>query len=333
MHVCWLALIPIGLIAFALASPSDFHLNFAIRILIAAIFALSLNLMVGYGGLMSIGHSSFFGIAAYAVAWLSVKQGWGAPAAVATALLLCTAVAGVFALLALRAKGIGFLMITLALGQIVWGVAVRWTDLTGGDNGIRGIKRPQIAGMALDNATAFYALTVVVFIVVCLAMWRITRSPFGASLRGTRDQPRRMSALGFNVWLIQWMAFCLAGFFAGVAGILDLYHHKFVSPEVLSLSASAQALLMVIVGGSSVLLGPVVGAVVVLLFSQIVSAYMDRWTAALGVMFLLIVLFMPEGLVPGLKKWRGKLRWPKSRRLAALAAPAEAPAINGQVAP
>jgi len=325
MKARWLALIPIGLIAFALASPADFYLNFASRILIAAIFALSLNLLVGYGGLMSIGHSAFFGIAAYAVAWLSVKQGWSAPAAVIAALLACTAVAGIFALLALRAKGIGFLMITLALGQIVWGVAVRWVDLTGGDNGIRGIKRPRIAGIDIDSATAFYALTVVIFVIVCLAMWRIARSPFGASLQGTRDQPRRMSALGFDVWLIRWIA--------GVAGILDLYHHKFVSPEVVSLSASAQALLMVIVGGSSVLLGPVVGAVVVLLFSQIVGAYMDRWTAALGMMFLFIVLFMPEGLAPGLKKWLGKLGLPTGRQSAALASPAEARTINGPEAP
>ena len=330
IHARWLAVISIGLIGFALMSPGDFYLNFATRILIASIFALSLNLLVGYGGLMSLGHSAFFGIAAYAVAWLCVKQGWSALAAVPAALLVCTAMAGAFALLALRAKGIGFLMITLALGQIVWGVAVRWVDLTGGDNGIRGIKRPQIAGVAIDDATAFYGLTALVFIVVCLAMWSIVRSPFGASLRGTRDQPRRMSALGFDVWLIRWIAFCLAGFFAGVAGVLDLYHHIFVSPEVVSLSASAQGLLMVIVGGSSVMLGPVAGAVVVLLFSQIVSAYVDRWTAALGTMFLFIVLFMPEGLVPGVRKWCAKLAGPRSTTLAS---PAEAPAIKEQVAP
>lgn len=308
----WYALLPAILAAVALASPGDFYTNFATRVLIMSIFALSLNLLVGYGGLLSLCHSAFFGIAGYAVAWLAVKQGWSAPAAIVAALLLVVVVGAGFGALALRAKGIGFLMITLALGQIVWGLAMRWVDVTGGDNGIRGLKRP-LLGIDASDAMSFYAITCVVFLAVCAAMHRLVQSPYGASLRGTRDQPRRMAALGFDVWLIRWSAFVLAAFLAGVAGVLDVYFHKFISPGVLSLVASAEGLLMVIVGGASVLLGPVVGAAVVLVFTQVVSAYTERWTAALGLLFLAIVLLMPDGIVPGCRRFAAWMKKGRSR--------------------
>ncbi|SCX72519.1 branched-chain amino acid ABC transporter permease [Variovorax sp. EL159] len=299
----WLLLIPVVLYAYVLGA-DDYYVMFATRAMILAIFALSLNLLVGYGGLMSLGHSAFFGIASYTVAWLIVKKEWNPGEAVLCALALSTSAAGLFGVLALRARGIGFLMITLALGQIVWGIAVRWVDLTGGDNGIRGVVRPVVFGVELDDARSFYAFTGAIFFGVCVAIGCIVRSPFGASLRGTRDQPRRMSALGFNVWLIRWSAFVLAGFLAAVAGILDVYLNKFVSPEVVSLSLSAQALLMVIVGGSSTLMGPVLGTIVVLVFGHFVAAVIDRWTTALGVLFVAIVMFMPDGLLPGaLRLW------------------------------
>lgn len=299
----WFLIVPAVLAGVGLLSPGDFYTNFATRILIAAVFALSLNVMVGYAGLMSLCHSAFFGVAAYAVAWLSVQHGFSPAAAICIALALSVAVAAVFGLLALRAAGIGFLMITLALGQIVWGLAMRWVDVTGGENGIRGLKRPaSVLGLDISDATGYYILVSIVFAGVCLILHTFTRSPLGASLVGVRDQPRRMSALGFNVWMIRWLAFVLSGLLAGVAGVLEVYFHKFVSPEILSLHASAQGLLMVIVGGSAVLLGPVVGAVTVLLVAQVASLYVDRWTAVLGIMFVVIVLFMPQGLVPGLRR-------------------------------
>ncbi|MFW7349575.1 MAG: branched-chain amino acid ABC transporter permease [Pigmentiphaga sp.] len=303
----WFLLLPLGLLSVAFLGLGDYYLNFIVRILIASILAMSLNLLVGYGGLMSLGHSAFFGIAGYAVAWLSVEQGWPPALAVPAALGLVALSAACFGAVSLRARGIGFMMITLALGQMVWGLAVRWVDVTGGDNGIRGLLRPRLPGMDLDDPTQFYLLVAAIFLAVCLLVWRIVRSPYGASLMGARDQPRRMSALGYDVWMIRWSAFVLAAVFAGVAGILDAYHHKFVSPEIASLSTSAQALLMVIVGGSSVLLGPAVGAAVVLVFTQVMSFYVERWTALLGVMFVLIVLFMPDGLIPGLRRLRA--RW------------------------
>ncbi len=298
----WFIVIPAILVVVGVLSPGDFYLNFATRVLIYSIFALSLNLIVGYSGLLSLCHSAFFGIAGYCVAWLTVKQNWSGASAIPLALVVTAAVGALFGALALRAKGIGFLMITLALGQIVWGLAMRWTEVTNGENGIHGIKRAPIFGVPIDTSTRYYAITCIVFLVVIFAMHCLVRSPLGASLRGARDQPRRMSALAFNVRLIQWISFIAASFFAGVAGILALYLDRFISPDVLSLMWSAEGLLMVIVGGAGVLLGPVVGAAVVLVFTNVVSAYVDRWTAALGVLFVAIVLFMPDGLVPGCRR-------------------------------
>jgi branched-chain amino acid transport system permease protein len=295
-------------IVVGLFSPSDFYTNFATRVLIASILALSLNLLVGEAGLMSLGHSSFAGVAAYCVAWSITQQGFGHVEAIVFALLGATITAAVYGLLALRAQGIGFLMITLALGQITWGLAQRWVEVTGGENGITGLKRPAPFGIALDGATRFYVLTAIVFLVVCYVLSRLVRSPFGASLRGTRDQPRRMSALGYNVWLIRWLAFIVAGSLAGVAGILDVYYNKFASPNVLSLMESAIVLLMVIVGGSATLYGPVLGATIVLLFTQIASSYVERWVGLLGVLFLAVVLFMPDGVLPWLQRFLNGIR-------------------------
>jgi branched-chain amino acid transport system permease protein len=161
-----------------------------------------------------------------------------------------------------------------------------------------------------------------VFLVALGAMVLFVRSPFGASLRGTRDQPRRMNALGYNVWLIRFVAFLFSGFWTGVAGLLFIYYTEFVSPQVAQLQSSAEALLMVISGGTATLLGPIVGAAIVVVMKNVVSAYVERWNMALGIIFVLIITFMPEGLVPGsVRIW--KLAWAAARKRAPAAAPAE----------
>ena len=210
----------------------------------------------------------------------------------------------IFGFLALRATGLGFLMITLALGQILWGLAFRWVDVTGGDNGLGGLKRPQPFGLDLTAATTFFHLVLAVFAVSFLAIACFARSPFGQSLAGARDQPRRMRALGYDVGLIQWVSFVYAGFWGGVAGLLYAYYHQFVSPQALHLTNSAETLLMVIAGGAGTLTGPIVGAALVLLLKNVASIYVGRWVMLLGVVFIVIVLFMPEGIVPGLARWR-----------------------------
>jgi branched-chain amino acid transport system permease protein len=162
----------------------------------------------------------------------------------------------------------------------------------------------------MDTPGVFYIFTLIVFLLTMLIMAIFYQSPFGVSLRGTRDQSRRMSALGFNVWLIRFFAILFSGFFSGVAGLLFLYYHQYVSPHVLSLLNSAEVLLMVISGGTGTLLGPVVGAGLVVVIKNVASAYIERWNMLLGVIFVAIVIFMPEGLVPGTQRL---FRWVFSR--------------------
>ena len=286
----------------------DYAINIGSQVLIAALFALSLNLLVGYAGLTSLGHAGFLGLAAYSSAWLMLQFQWGHLPAAALALGGTTLMAAVFGVIALRASGVGFLMITLALGQILWGIAYRWAGVTGGDNGLSGITRPAPFGIDLNDATSFYYFAVLVFLVVwaLIAVW--VRSPFGASIRGTRDQPRRMATLGFNVWMIRWITFTVSGFFGGLAGLMYVYYQQFISPHSLSLANSAEMLLMVIAGGPATLVGPVVGAVLVVLLKNIASGYIERWIMLLGFVFLFIVLFVPNGIVPGIAQLWQRVR-------------------------
>ncbi len=280
----------------------DFYINLASQILIAAIFALSLNLLVGFGGMASLGHASFLGVAAYISALLTSRYGFSHGPAAIVAIAGTTAMAAVFGVIALRASGLGFLMITLALSQVLWGLAYRMSNVTNGDNGIAGLTRPMPLGISLDSAASFYWFALVVTAVAFLMMTTFVSSSFGSSLKGVRDQPRRMAALGFNPWMIRWITFIYAGFWGGVAGLLYVYYNKYIHPTSLSTTSSAEALLGVIAGGSGTLTGPAIGAALVLLLKNYASAYVERWNMLLGLVFLIIVLVMPTGIVPGLSK-------------------------------
>jgi branched-chain amino acid transport system permease protein len=281
-----------------------YYINVTSQILLYAIFALALNILVGHAGLVSLGHAGLFGLASYACA-IALQAKFGHSAAIIIALAVTFAGTAVFAFLSLRATGIGFIMITLAIGQILWGLAYRWIDLTNGDNGVTVATRPSPFGLSLSDPKLFYYMTLVVFLLSVIASAIFARSPFGASVRGTRDQPRRMNALGYHVWMIRFCACLLSGMMSGVAGILFVYYNLFISPQTLALTASAEAILMVISGGSGTLLGPIVGAALVVIMKLVVSAYIVRWNLVLGAIFVAIVIFMPEGLVPGsIRLWR-----------------------------
>jgi branched-chain amino acid transport system permease protein len=286
----------------------DFYINLASQILIASIFALSLNLLVGFGGMTSLGHASYLGVAAYISALLTSRYGFGHGAAAIISISGTVAMAAFFGVIALRATGLGFLMITLALSQVLWGLAYRMSNVTNGDNGITGLTRPAPFGISLDSPVAFYWFALIVATIAFLAIAVFVSSAFGASLKGVRDQPRRMAALGFNPWLIRWIAFVYAGFWGGVSGLLYVYYHKYIHPTSLSITSSAEALLGVIAGGSGTLGGPAVGAALVLLLKNYASAYLERWNMLLGLVFLFIVLVMPAGIVPGFSKLTAALR-------------------------
>jgi branched-chain amino acid transport system permease protein len=296
----WHLILPLALLATlpAWLGHHPYYVNISSQILLWAVAALALNVLVGYAGLTSLGHAGLLAMAGYTVGLL-LQAGFGHLLACVAAIGVTLATSAVFAVLALRSTGIGFLMITLALGQIVWGVAYRWAGLTNGDNGVNLASRPAPLGLSLAGAEPFYYATLLVFLIALLSMWVFVRSPFGASLAGTRDQPRRMTALGFNVWLIRFMAFLISGFWCGVSGLLYVYYHQFIAPPAAALTASAEILLMVISGGTATLIGPIAGAAIVVIMKNVASAYIERWNMVLGVIFILIISFMPEGLVPG----------------------------------
>jgi branched-chain amino acid transport system permease protein len=299
----WIVLLA-GLLLLPLVA-GEYYINLASQIFIFAIFASSINLLLGYGGLPTLGHASYLGVAAYACALLYLKAGASHWAAALLALAGTTLMAAGFGLIALRASGLGFLMLTLALSQVLWGTAYRWVAMTDGDNGVRGLTRPAPFGLNLDGATAFYFFTLTLTAAAIWMMARFVGSPLGTALRGTRDQPRRMAALGHNVWLIRWITFIYAGFWGGVSGLLFVYYNKYIHPISLSLTNSAEGLLAVIAGGSGTLGGPLVGATIVMLLKNYVSGYVERWNMLMGFVFVVIVIFMPEGVVPGVQRlWR-----------------------------
>jgi len=306
-RTAWL-LLALALLGFPFLGGA-FYVNLASQIFIAALGAASLNLLVGYGGMVSLGHAAWIGLAAYTSGWLQLRLGWSHWLTAPSALAITTLGAGLFGLIALRAAGLGFLMITLAFGQVLWGTAYRWAAVTNGDNGLSGLTRPAPFGLSLDQPGAFYYFTLALTSLALWVMARFVRSPFGATLTGSRDEPRRLRALGHNVWLVRWLTFVYSAFWGAVAGLLYAYYNKYVHPTTLSLTNSAEALLGVIAGGPGTIAGPIVGAAIVVVLKNYVSAYFERWNMLLGFVFVLIVIFVPEGVVPGLR--RLSLRWRK----------------------
>jgi len=274
-----------------------YQVSIAIQVLIFAMLAMSIDILAGYAGRTPLGHGALFGVSTYVtVYWVSVAGGspW---AGMVLGVLAATALAAVFALLAARTSGVYFLLLTLALGMIVWGVCLRWSTVTGGENGLRGAVRP--AGLAGQGA--FYVVVLAFTAAITLAAWRLVRSPFGLSLRGIRDSESRMRSLGYNVPLHLFIAFTLSGAVAGVAGALLGMFNEFVSPTTVSLVQSVQGLLMVITGGVGTLFGAFLGAAAIIGMENIVSSYTERWHTVMGVMFVLLMLFAPEGVIGRLR--------------------------------
>jgi branched-chain amino acid transport system permease protein len=266
---------------------------------------MSIDILAGFAGRTSLGHGAIFGVSTYVVMYTTAHAGIGPIPAFALGVLAATVLAAVFALLAVRTSGVYFLLLTLALGMVVWGICARWTEVTGGENGIRGDIRPAF----LDVDRNFYWLVLAAAALSSFAMWRFVRSPFGLALRGIRDSESRMQSLGYHVPLHVFIGFTVSGFFAGVAGALYAYYNNFVSPSTVALAQSVEGLLMAIVGGIGTLFGAFVGAVTIIALENIVSAYTERWPTVLGVAFIGIMIFAPEGIVGAMGKIVARSRW------------------------
>ncbi|MBW1774064.1 MAG: branched-chain amino acid ABC transporter permease [Deltaproteobacteria bacterium] len=261
------------------------------------IVALSLNLLLGYLGLPSLGHAAYMGIGAYTVAICIDKFQMGCLPASMIAMLVAASAAAIFGLFALRAREVYFLMITLALGMLVWGLAYRWVSLTSGDNGISGLMRPQIGPWSLDDINSYYYFVFIIFCICFLIIYRIKTSPFGHALVGIKESESRMRTLGYNCWLHKYICFVIAGFFSGVAGILYIFYNLFISPSILELPVNLESLLMVSLGGPGTVAGPILGAIMIVFLKEFVSIYTERWLIILGSMYIIVIIYAPNGLM------------------------------------
>ena len=295
----------LGLLIASLVLPpwlSPFLLTLLNLILIYAILAMSLDILMGYTGMDSLGQAAFFGMGAYTTGILMVRYGFGWEVAVLLGLLLSTATAALSGLWAVRVRGLFFLVITLAVSQVLWGLSHRLGNITGGWVGLRGITRPL---PILEPDINFYYLELVVFLAAGFLMYRLIHSPFGLTLRGIKDSESRMETSGYNVWLHKYIVFVICGLFSGVAGILYCFFAQFLSPGVLAVRTSFDAMLMVIIGGTGTLIGPIIGATAIVTLRNYLSVYIDQWLIVLGLIYILTTLYAPKGILGWLRAgWR-----------------------------
>ena len=283
---------------------SPFLITLLTQALIYAILAMSLDIILGYTGLASLGHAAYFGLGAYSVGILATRYGAGFGITLPAGVFLALVVAAIFGLVALRAIGVYFLMITLALGMVVWGLAHRWVTMTQGDNGISAIPRPNLGlPWSLAFSIPFYYFALAGFFIAFWILRTIVRSPFGQTLVGIRESESRMRTLGYHVWLHKYIGFVIAGGFGGFAGVLWAYYNGFVSPVELQLATSVEALLMVALGGRGTLLGPALGAGIIVFLKNLVSVYTHRWLLILGVVYIATIVYAPEGIVGAVRQW------------------------------
>ena len=293
-------IVVLAMLAIAAALPlvlSNYQVGLATEMLIFGMLAMSIDILAGFAGRTSLGHGAIFGVSGYVVVYASAQAGLPPAVAFVLGMAAATAVAIVFALLAVRTSGVYFLLLTLALGMIVWGICLRWTQVTGGENGMRGDVRPAFLAMH----RAFYWAVLTVTTLVSYAMWRFVRSPFGLTLLGIRDSESRMKSLGYNVPLHLFVGFAVSGFFAGIAGALYAMFNNFVSPSTVALAQSVEGVLMMIAGGVGTLFGGFVGATAIITLENVVSAYTERWQTVLGLTFIVIMICAPEGIIGTLR--------------------------------
>jgi branched-chain amino acid transport system permease protein len=292
---------------------SQYTITTAIRIIYFGFLAVSTGFLIGQGGMVSLAQAAFFGIAGYGLGLFGFERGIPFPIADLIAILLVLVFAVVFGMIANRAQGIVFLMITLAFGQVVFAFALQNTTLLHGWAGIRGIRPPTIMGIDFNNTGYFYWAALAIYSLGLFILWRIVKSPFGLMLNGTRESSQRMSALGYPVYWIRVVAFLIAAVYAGVGGLLATYNTGVITPTTMQLSRMIWVLLMVILGGASYFWGPVVGTIVAVLLDVLVSQVTERYNTVIGIIFVLTVLFSPTGILGFLDNLRKRRRTTPSR--------------------
>lgn len=296
----WIVAAVLSLLALISPFVPPFILLLIIQVLIFGIMAFSVDLLLGYTGLPSLGQAAYMGMGAYLAAILVDRLGFGLGCDFLLVLVLGisigAATAAFFGLFAIRATGVYFLIITLALGMVVWGVANRWNSMTGGDNGINLLNRP-VCGVDLSDDLVFFYIVFGLYTVALGGMYVLVNSPFGKSLMGIRESETRMQMLGYNTWLHKYLAFIIAGGCGGLAGTLWAHLNGIVSPDDVILTTSVDALLMVVLGGPGTLVGGSIGAAVVVAIREYLSTWVSWWQYVLGGVYIFTIYFLPKGLM------------------------------------
>ena len=281
-----------------------FLLSLFTRIIILAIAAVSLNLIMGFGGMVSFGHAAYIGIGGYTVGILAHEGISAGLIQWPLALLVSALFALVIGALSLRTRGVYFIMITLAFAQMIYYVAVGLSRY-GGDDGLTINRRSQFAGLVnLSNKTLFYYLCFALLLAVAYLVWRLVNSRFGLVIRGSRSNDRRMRAIGFPTFRYRLACFVIAGTICGLAGILLANHTDFISPAMMHWTRSGDLIIMAVLGGMGSVLGPVIGAVALLVLEELLSRITEYWQIILGPMLLGVVLFARGGIDGALARWR-----------------------------
>ena len=289
----WVALI----VALALVPlTGSYATSLASEVLVFAIFAMSLDLLIGYTGLLSFGHAAFFGVSAYTMVILGVHLGWSVWIGFAAGIVVSAAMAAAIGFFSIRVSGIPFLMLTMAFAQLLMSVSIKWRTVTGGTDGLSGFKRPTLFGWSLDDRALQFYVIAVGFLLVLWFLRRLIASPLGSIFIGIRENEQRMRAAGYPVQRFKLVSFTIAGALAGVGGGLYAMLNAFVSSDILHWSLSGDAIIMVILGGSGTVIGPAIGAAMFLLIKNVVSSRTDYWLLWVGVIFIACVMFLPQGV-------------------------------------
>jgi branched-chain amino acid transport system permease protein len=266
------------------------------EIFIFGIFAMSLDLIFGFTGLMSLGHAAFFGLGAYAVAVLGAQFGLNAWLGVVAGVGLAAGCAVLIGFFCVRTSGIPFLMLTLALSQLVYTVALKWRDVTGGSDGIAIAERPSFFGFDLSHSLPMYFMALVFFALTYWGLRRLLNAPLGQAFIGLRENEQRMATIGYRTRAYKLLSFTIAGGLAGFAGALYAIFNGFISSDAVYWTASGDILIMTMLGGAGTLIGPALGAAIFLLMKNVVSSYSEHWLAIIGAVFICCVMFFPAGL-------------------------------------
>jgi branched-chain amino acid transport system permease protein len=270
-----------------------FYLYLVSIILLYGLLATSLNLVLGYGGIFQFHHAVFYGVGAYGTTLVLTKTGMPTLFAFMAGPLVSAIFGLLLGIICIRLSKLYFGMLQISLGSLVWAIVFRWYSFTGGDDGIHGIPIPEM----LSSPKSAYYFTLIMTLASLFIMWKILRSPFGSALQGIRDNPVRSEMIGINVRMHQLLALVIAGFFAGVAGSLFVVVDNTVFPDMLFWTLSLEIIIMCLLGGWFTFLGPMLGAAVIVALRTFVSTYTDYWALVLGIIMMLVIFFLPNGIL------------------------------------